>query len=90
MVFPLGRRLDGVGRLTYFAMYILEPDVANANTLGRRQRQPLAGAARLVIVSRRAFVIEFLIIKKVPAMTKDGRVFTMVMIVLVVIVIVLG
>ena len=70
--------------LTYYAMYILAADVHNANALGRGE--PISLAYVLLawlgypIV---LFVIEFLLIKKVPAVIKDGRVFAVVMFVLV-------
>jgi uncharacterized membrane protein len=70
--------------LTYYAMYILAVDIRNANTLGRGE--PVSIAYVLLawlgypIV---LFVIEFLLIKKVPAVIKDGRVFAVVMFVLV-------
>jgi len=70
--------------LAYYAMYILAVDVRNANTLGRGEH---VGVAYIFffwlgypIV---LFVIEFLLIKKVPAVIKDGRVFAVVMFVLV-------
>jgi uncharacterized membrane protein len=69
--------------LTYYAMYILAADVKNANTLanGNISIGYVLGAwLGYPIV---LFVIEFLIIKKVPALTKDGRVFAVVMFVLV-------
>lgn len=69
--------------LTYYAMYIVPPDVRNANALG-------GGHVSLGYILGVWFVypivlfgIEFLIIKKVPALTKDGRVFAIVMFVLV-------
>ena len=71
--------------LGYFAMYTLKGDVTNANNKG--------GSINLLWVLFAwltypivLFLIEFLIIKKVPALTKDGRVYAVVMIVLVAIV----
>src|ERR1043166_9348340 len=69
--------------LTYYAMYILAVDVRNANTLGGGHIN-----VRLVLFSWLTyplflFIVEFLIIKKVPALTKDGRVFAIVMFILV-------
>ena len=72
--------------LAYFAMYILVPDVKNANTLGGSSLNVwvilLAWLAYPIVL----FIVEFLLIKKVPALTKDGRVFAVVMIILVAIV----
>lgn len=71
--------------LTYYAMYILAVDVRNANTLsgGRGSISIayvlLAWFGYPIVL----FVIEFLMIKKVPALIKDGRVFWIVMLVLV-------
>jgi uncharacterized membrane protein len=70
--------------LTYYAMYILAADVNNANALSRTDHISIAYVLLawlgypLVL-----FVIEFLLIKKVPAVIKDGRVFAVVMFVLV-------
>jgi uncharacterized membrane protein len=69
--------------LTYFAMYILKGDVANANGIGGGNVNLwwvlLAWLTYPIVL----FAIEFFIIKKVPALTKDGRVYAVVMIVLV-------
>ncbi|MDX6614516.1 MAG: hypothetical protein QOD75_3702 [Blastocatellia bacterium] len=69
--------------LTYFAMYILAPDVNNANTIGGAHLNVwmvlLAWLSYPVVL----FIVEMLLIKKVPALTKDGRVFALVMIILV-------
>lgn len=66
----------------YYAMYILRADVHNANALGGHVNGWWVLTAWLTypIV---LFLIEFLVIKKVPALTKDGRVFAVVMIILV-------
>jgi len=65
--------------LGYFAMYILAPDVRNANALGGGNISLgfvlLAWLTYPIVL----FVLEFLIIKKVPALIKDGRVFAVVM-----------
>jgi uncharacterized membrane protein len=65
-------------------MYILAVDVRNANTLGRGEHVSiayvlLAWLGYPIVL----FAIEFLLIKKVPAVIKDGRVFAVVMFVLV-------
>ena len=75
--------LAGLG---YFAMYILKPDVNNANTLGGGRLNLwwilIAWLTYPVVL----FLLEFAIIKKVPALIKDGRVFAVVLFVLVAIV----
>jgi len=72
--------------LTYYAMYILGADVKNANALGGGSINVwwvlLAWLTYPIVL----FIIEYLIIKKVPAITKDGRIYAVVMIVLVAIV----
>ena len=70
--------------LTYYAMYILAVDVNNANAITRTNSLNVwviffAWLTYALVL----FAIEFLIIKKVPALTKDGRVFAVVMFVLV-------
>lgn len=68
--------------LTYYAMYILKTDVINANAAGGNVNvwTTLLVWLLLAIVT---FVIEFLIINKVPALTKDGRVFAVVVAILI-------
>ena len=70
--------------LTYYAMYILAVDVRNANTLGRGEH---VGVLYILLFwlgyPLVLFAIEFLIIKKVPGVIKDGRIFAVVMFVLV-------
>ena len=69
--------------LTYYAMYILAVDVKNANAIANANISIgyvlLAWLGYPIVL----FAIEFLIIKKVPALIKDGRVFAIVMFVLV-------
>lgn len=69
--------------LTYYAMYILAADVRNANAIGGGDISIayvlLAWLGYPIVL----FAIEFLLIKKVPALIKDGRVFAIVMFVLV-------
>jgi uncharacterized membrane protein len=69
--------------LAYFAMYILKADVANANVLGGGQINVWWVLIAWLTYPIVLFIVEFAIIKKVPALTKDGRVFAVVMIVLV-------
>jgi uncharacterized membrane protein len=70
--------------LMYYAMYILPTDVTNANAHD-------AGANVWVILlvwllmPIIVFAIEYMIIMKVPALTKDGRLFAVVVLVLVVV-----
>src|ERR1044072_8300378 len=72
--------------LMYFAMYTLKGDVNNANNIGGGQINiwfvMLAWLTYPIVL----FVVEFLIIKKVPAIIKDGRVFAVVMFILVAVV----
>ena len=70
--------------LAYFAMYILKGDVANANTLGGGHVNLWLVLIVWLIIPCVAFAIEFLIIKKVAAITKDGRVFAVVVIILII------
>ena len=72
--------------LAYFAMYILVPDVKNANTLGGGSLNVWVILLAWLTYPIVLFIVEFLLIKKVPALTKDGRVFAVVMIILVAIV----
>ena len=69
--------------LMYFAMYIVAPDVRNANALGGGSISPWYVLGIWILYPIVLFAIEFLIIKKVPALIKDGRVFAIVMFVLV-------
>ena len=69
--------------LTYYAMYIVSPDVRNANTLGGGHINVWYVLFIWLLYPIVLFGIEFLIIKKVPALIKDGRIFAIVMFVLV-------
>src|ERR1044071_5726341 len=69
--------------LTYFAMYILAPDVRNANAIGGGNLNVWFILGAWLTYPIVLFVVEFLIIKKVPALIKDGRVFAVVMFLLV-------
>ena len=81
--FRWGALITVLAGLGYYAMYILAADVNNANAIGHGNISLayvlLAWLGYPVVL----FVIEFLIIKKVPALIKDGRVFAVVMFVLV-------
>src|SRR5215213_7901449 len=69
--------------LTYFAMYILKPDVNNANVLGGGNINVWFVLFAWLTYPVFLFIVKYLIIKKVPALTKDGRIFAVVMFVLV-------
>ena len=81
--FRWGAVVTVLAGLAYFAMYILKTDVTNANNLGGGNLSTgfILGAWLTYPVV--LFALEFLIIKKVPALTKDGRIFAVVMLVLV-------
>jgi uncharacterized membrane protein len=72
--------------LAYFAMYTLKGDVANANNIGGGHISLLYVLVAWLTYPIVLFIVEFLIIKKVPALIKDGRVFAVVMFILVAIV----
>jgi len=80
--FRWGAVLTVLAGLTYFAMYILKTDVTNANNLGGGHINIwlvlLAWLGYPIVF----FLVEFLLIKKVPAVIKDGRVWAIIMIVL--------
>jgi len=80
--FRWGALVTVLAGLTYFAMIILKSDVNNANTFGGHVNIWVVLFSWLTypIV---LFVIEFLIIKKAPALIKDGRVYAVVMFLLV-------
>jgi uncharacterized membrane protein len=84
--FRWGAVVTVLAGLAYYAMFILKADVNNANSLG-------GGTVNLWFVFLAwltypivLFIVEFLIIKKVPALIKDGRIFAIVMFILVAIV----
>lgn len=81
--FRWGAVLTVLVGLTYYAMYILSPDVRNANTLGGGHLNVWYILGIWILYPIVLFAIEFLIIKKVPALIKDGRIFAIVMFVLV-------
>lgn len=84
--FRWGAVVTVLAGLAYFAMYILVPDVKNANTLGGGSLNVWWILFAWLTYPIVLFIVEFLLIKKVPALTKDGRVFAVVMIILVAIV----
>ena len=69
--------------LTYYAMYILKPDITNASAIGRVDLNIWYILIMWLLYPIVLFAIEYLIIKKVPALTKDGRLFAIVMFLLV-------
>lgn len=81
--FRWGALITVLAGLAYFAMVILKADVTNANTLGYGSISLWYVLGMWLLYPIVLFGIEFLIIKKVPALTKDGRVFAIVMFVLV-------
>ena len=84
--FRWGAVVTVLAGLTYFAMYILAPAVRNANTLEDANLNVWVMLLSWLTYPIVLFIMEFFIIKKVPALTKDGRIFAIVMIVLTVIV----
>lgn len=84
--FRWGAVVTVIAGLAYFAMYILKTDVANANTLGGGNINLWWVFFAWLTYPIVLFIVEFLIIKKVPALIKDGRVFAVVMFILVAIV----
>lgn len=81
--FRWGAVLTVLVGLTYYAMYILAPAVRNANSLGGADINVWLVLLAWLTYPVVLFALEFLIIKKVPALTKDGRIFAIVMIILV-------
>lgn len=82
--FRWGAVVTVLAGLTYYAMVILKADVNNANTLGSGKKVSLGYVLVMwLLYPIVLFAIEFLIIKKVPALTKDGRVFAVVVFLLV-------
>src|SRR5256885_2369965 len=80
--FRWGALVTVLAGLTYYAMYILASDTRLANNAGGHVNLGLTILLWL-LVPVVVFVIEFLIINKVPALTKDGRVFAVVVIILI-------
>ena len=84
--FRWGAVVTVLAGLAYFAMYILKTDVNNANALGGGKLNLWWILIAWLTYPIVLFLLEFAIIKKVPALTKDGRIFAAVMIVLLLIV----
>lgn len=81
--FRWGAVVTVLAGLTYFAMYILAPAVRNVNTLEGANLNVWVVLLSWLSYPIFLFIVEYLIIKKVPALTKDGWVFAVVMIVLI-------
>ncbi len=82
--FRWGALITVLAGFGYFAMYILRNDVHTANNNGGSTN----GYVLLLIwllVPIIIFFVEFLIIKKVPTLIKDGRVFAIVALILVIV-----
>jgi uncharacterized membrane protein len=71
--------------LGYYVMYMLKPDVGNAQNLGHVDIRGKVVALVWLLIPIVTFFIEYLLIKKVPALTKDGRVYAVVALILFVI-----
>ena len=69
--------------LMYYAMYILKGDVVNANANGASANTWLILIVWLII-GIVTFAIEFFLITRVPALTKDGRVLAVIIAILVI------
>ena len=81
--FRWGAVVTVLAGLMYYAMVILKADVTNANNVGRGNVNIWYVLIMWLLYPIVLFAIEFLIIKKVPALTKDGRIFAVVIFVLV-------
>ena len=81
--FRWGALVTVLAGFAYFAMYILKTDVNNANTLGGGKLSLWFILFAWLTYPVVLFIIEFLIIKKVPALTKDGRIYAVVIFALV-------
>ena len=81
--FRWGAVITVLAGLMYYAMVILKADVTNANNIGNGRVNIWYVLVIWLLYPIVLFVIEFLLIKKVPAVIKDGRVFAIVMFVLV-------
>ena len=81
--FRWGAVVTVLAGLMYYAMVILKADVTNANSIGRADINIWYVLLIWLLYPIVLFGIEFLIIKKVPALIKDGRLFAVVMFLLV-------
>jgi uncharacterized membrane protein len=79
--FRWGALLTVIAGFGYYVMYILKPDVRLANATSKN----VSGWILLIVwmlIPIVTFLVEFLIIKKVSALIKDGRVFAIVALIL--------
>ena len=76
--FRWGAVVTVLAGLAYYAMYILKADVTNANNLGGGHLNLWYIFFAWLTYPIVLFVLEYLIIKKVPAVTKDGRIYAVV------------
>jgi uncharacterized membrane protein len=81
--FRWGAFLTVLAGLAYYASFILNGDVNNANTIGNGHVNVWIVLLEWLTYPIVLFLIEFVIIKKVPALLKNGYVFAIVMIILV-------
>jgi uncharacterized membrane protein len=81
--FRWGAVVTVLAGLMYYAMVILKADVTNANNIGNAHVNIWYVLVMWLLYPIVLFAIEFLLIKKVPAVIKDGRVFAIVMFLLV-------
>ena len=81
--FRWGAVVTVLAGLMYYAMVILKADVTNAKALGQGDINIWYVLVMWMLYPIVLFAIEFLLIKKVPAVTKDGRVFAIVVFVLI-------
>jgi uncharacterized membrane protein len=77
--FRWGAVVTVLAGLAYYAMYILKADVANANNIGGGNLSLWFILFAWLTYPLVLFGLEFLIIKRVPALTKDGRIYAVVM-----------
>ena len=77
--FRWGAVVTVLAGLMYYAMVILAADRNNANNIGGGRVNLWYVLVMWLLYPIVLFAIEFLLIKKVPAVTKDGRIFAIVM-----------
>lgn len=68
--------------LMYYAMYILKGDVVNTSSIGGVDRNVWLVLIVWLLFPIITFAVEFMIITRVPALTKDGRVLAVIIAVL--------
>jgi uncharacterized membrane protein len=83
--FRWGAVVTVLAGLGYYAMYILKADIANAETLGGGEVNGWMLLGVWLLFPIVTFGVEYLFIKKVPALTKDGRVFAVLVLILVIV-----